>query len=628
MKAGWKIVLVATLMMTSIYSPSAVNAQQSKLESRQGILTDIEAISMEKQKAIREAVALGLITGYPNGEFRPEQTLTRQELAVLLAKALKLDVSTPKSSTFTDIESGNWAVKYIEAVKNEGVMGGTGASFHPEQGVSREELATVLVRVVGGLGTKGGNAVQANDLSTAGRWAQASVEASLRLGLMDADGDGFAPKKPLQRQDIAQLLVDIFPERETTGIITKIEGDVIFVDGKPTLVTEDLRQLLLNRENVAALEGAVLRYKTAVRNVKDLSELEILSTGSANAPVPLNTAGMPAGGQLKVSGDYVSITGGGSVSALIISPSAKVTLGKGIHIEQLIIPDGASLSSVIANYDQVRGQIGKVETDKGIAVTPPITSISTPSAPTTPSVSQDELDRQAVAVDKAALAIGYASGDAASNVTQGLTLPVNGANGTTITWVSDAPGVITTNGTVVRPAYTAADATVKLTATIARGGASETREYTVTVIKAQMTDAEAVALDKAALTIGYASGDAASNVTQALTLPVSGANGTTITWTSDAPGVIAANGTVVRPAYTAADATVKLTATIARGGASETREYTVTVSKAQMTDAEAVALDKASLAIGYASGDAASNVTQALTLPVSGANGTTITWTS
>jgi hypothetical protein len=136
---------------------------------------------------------------------------------------------------------------------------------------------------------------------------------------------------------------------------------------------------------------------------------------------------------------------------------------------------------------------------------------------------------QAVAAAKAALAIGYEAGDSAASVTHNLDLPVAGIDGSAIAWASSNPAVVTTAGVVSQAVTT--DANVTLTATITVGTASDSKAFPLT-IKAQMTDAQAVAAAKAALTIGYASGDSASSVTQNLTLPAMGLDGSTITWAS------------------------------------------------------------------------------------------------
>jgi len=239
-------------------------------------------------------------------------------------------------------------------------------------------------------------------------------------------------------------------------------------------------------------------------------------------------------------------------------------------------------------------------------------------------------DAESVAADKASLDIHFVQGDTAAGVTENVLLQATGVNGTIISWSSSAPTVIAPNGTVNRPAKTANDVNVTLTATITKNGVVQTKEFTVNVLKlSAFNDTESVEADKASLSVGFEEGDTAAGVTQSLTLPTVGANGTTITWSSNNTTVIAEDGTITRPAKTASDVHVKLTATITKNGVSQTKEFTVNVLKlTAFNDVESVAKDKLSLKVGFIQGDTAAGVTQNVSLPITGANGTTISWSS
>jgi len=243
-------------------------------------------------------------------------------------------------------------------------------------------------------------------------------------------------------------------------------------------------------------------------------------------------------------------------------------------------------------------------------------------------LKQAQTDAEAVTNAKAALSVGYAAGDAATAVTQDLTLATTGADGTSITWSSDNPALIAADGTVTRPANSAGDAVVVLTATITKNGAETTKTFVVKVLKQAVTDAEAVESAAAALTVGYAAGDSASYVTQNLTLPTTGDNGTTVTWSSDNIGVITPNGAVIRPYSTQGDQVVTLTATISKNGVTTTKTFVVKVVKQAQTDGEAIEIAWHHLQIGYAPSETEFDVTQNIMLPTAGAEGTAITWAS
>ena len=146
-----------------------------------------------------------------------------------------------------------------------------------------------------------------------------------------------------------------------------------------------------------------------------------------------------------------------------------------------------------------------------------------------------------------------------------LSLPTVGSSGfTAITWTSSNPDVIADDGTVTRPADTAAE--VVLTATITAGAVSQEYEFMVTVPVADPAGDIEIYRDQLTLNAGYVSED--------LTLPeTSGAAG--VAWTSGNPDVIANDGTVTRPA---ANTDVTLTATLSLEGTEDvTKEFKVTV---------------------------------------------------
>ena len=195
-----------------------------------------------------------------------------------------------------------------------------------------------------------------------------------------------------------------------------------------------------------------------------------------------------------------------------------------------------------------------------------------------------------VETDSAALTVGYANPDSAASVTQSVSLPAVGANGSQVAWFSDntgrlvvAPVAVGGNyaTTITRPFLD--DAAVTLTAIVSKGLMSTQTTFALTIKK--YTDAEAVAMAKPEIAVGYTAPDSAGNVISNLSLPSAASYDTQVTWTSGTPAVIAIStgltnsrftGTVTRP--NAADATVLLTATVSRGTTTDsTRTFSLTV---------------------------------------------------
>ncbi|MFF0160703.1 family 43 glycosylhydrolase [Streptomyces sp. NPDC005263] len=182
---------------------------------------------------------------------------------------------------------------------------------------------------------------------------------------------------------------------------------------------------------------------------------------------------------------------------------------------------------------------------------------------------------QGVADDKAALSLGDTSA-----VTADLDLPKTGtAGGSTISWASDNPDVVSAAGAVTRPAAGEPDAHATLTATLRKGTVSDTRTFDVTVRPA--FDDETATRQAAEALAVHNLDDARGN----LTLPATGSYGTKVTWSSAKPDVVSADGVVRRPAHGEGPTTVQLTATVTKGEARATRVLTATVPQLPVKEA-------------------------------------------
>jgi uncharacterized protein YxeA len=89
---------------------------------------------------------IGITNGFSDGTFKPGNTITRAEAAVMLATALKLeaDNTTAYDKKFNDI-SKHWAKKYINAILKKGIMKGvSNNSFKPDSKISVAEVCTII----------------------------------------------------------------------------------------------------------------------------------------------------------------------------------------------------------------------------------------------------------------------------------------------------------------------------------------------------------------------------------------------------------------------------------------------------------------------------------------------------
>lgn len=103
------------------------------------------------EKAILQAAQLGIVSGYTDGSFRPNQLITRAQMAVIIAKALKVkQVEKAASIRFTDEDViPMWAKLAIQKVADAGIMTGRSQEFFVPQGTAtRAEAVVVLLRLM------------------------------------------------------------------------------------------------------------------------------------------------------------------------------------------------------------------------------------------------------------------------------------------------------------------------------------------------------------------------------------------------------------------------------------------------------------------------------------------------
>ncbi|MDR1588760.1 MAG: S-layer homology domain-containing protein [Oscillospiraceae bacterium] len=89
----------------------------------------------------------GIIKGYPDGTFRPNDPITRAEFAVIASRFDKLESNVP--NTFSDVEDSYWAAGYINSAVAKGwITGYPDGTFKPKEYITRAEVVTLVNRML------------------------------------------------------------------------------------------------------------------------------------------------------------------------------------------------------------------------------------------------------------------------------------------------------------------------------------------------------------------------------------------------------------------------------------------------------------------------------------------------
>ena len=150
----------------------------------------------------------GVITGFSDGTFKPDQPINRAEFAGIVQKAFDQQKTKPVMK-FTDIKDGFWATSAIDEATQTGFMTGyPGGAFKPEQAIPRLEMLSAIATGMQ-LAPKG-DPIQAlsrySDAKELPKWAVSKVSSAIESGIMIPNSTTLEPTKTATRADAAMFI--------------------------------------------------------------------------------------------------------------------------------------------------------------------------------------------------------------------------------------------------------------------------------------------------------------------------------------------------------------------------------------------------------------------------------------
>ena len=166
------------------------------------------------KKYIESMAAKHIILGYGDGTFLPEKNVTRAEFAAMLVKALELDVIA-YSGTYTDVKAGDWYANVVATAAAKGIIGGyPEGTFKPNQAVTRIEMATMLSNAMKDTPLSPDSismlTSKYKDAAIIADWGKAAVAKATQEGLMTGMEGGFNPTGKATRAQAATVIYKLF----------------------------------------------------------------------------------------------------------------------------------------------------------------------------------------------------------------------------------------------------------------------------------------------------------------------------------------------------------------------------------------------------------------------------------
>jgi hypothetical protein len=147
-----------------------------------------------------------IINGFADGTFRPNENVSRAEFAKMIVKAMGWMLITPDKPSLSDITRNHWCYSYIETAKIHGVINGyKNGRFRPNESITRAEVAKMIVAAAQFSKTKNED-IPYKDVSGS-FWASDSIVTAKANNIISGYKDGtFRPTCNATRAEAAKMI--------------------------------------------------------------------------------------------------------------------------------------------------------------------------------------------------------------------------------------------------------------------------------------------------------------------------------------------------------------------------------------------------------------------------------------
>lgn len=192
---------ISTSGMPAI-TPGYLDGQDSVVELNDisGHWAEQSIIALEKK---------GVISGYADNSFKPDNVVTRCEFVKMIVSAFKLGGKSDTS--YTDVSENHWALDYIQAASYYGIITGNGdGSFNPDGIITREQAATIIYRAISLKCTLPEGVSDFTDIGSISDYALRPILDLAGAGLINGTGNGvFSPAENTTRAQSATLINNV-----------------------------------------------------------------------------------------------------------------------------------------------------------------------------------------------------------------------------------------------------------------------------------------------------------------------------------------------------------------------------------------------------------------------------------
>lgn len=159
------------------------------------------------EDSIAKVVAAGQFNGVSDTSFAPNASMTRAMFVTVLGRMSNVKADEYTTTSFTDVTAGSWYAPYVEWAASKGIVSGVSeGKFDPNASITRAQMATIIANYTD-LGAKDVYVLNFTDKDAVASWAQKGVGYCADRGIITGYPDGsFAPAKTATRAEVAAIV--------------------------------------------------------------------------------------------------------------------------------------------------------------------------------------------------------------------------------------------------------------------------------------------------------------------------------------------------------------------------------------------------------------------------------------
>ncbi|WP_082560240.1 InlB B-repeat-containing protein [Paenibacillus sp. Root52] len=170
-------------------------------ESERPVVTFDDLSGHWAKEMIEELASQGIIAGYPDGSFHPNENIKRHHMALLFTRTFEFE-PTREAVSFSDVSPSRPYYEAIMSLQQAGIVEGSNGEFNPNHSLTRAEMAKILTLA---LEIEPGGAVAFQDVPTT-HWSYDYIATLAELEIVLGDNGKFKPDEPVTRAQFVAMM--------------------------------------------------------------------------------------------------------------------------------------------------------------------------------------------------------------------------------------------------------------------------------------------------------------------------------------------------------------------------------------------------------------------------------------